>query len=231
MTGRQIVWDTETTGTNKKTDRVCEIGAVEIEDFIPTGRTFHEYINPQHPVHPGAFNVHGLSNDFLKAFPTFRRMHKRFLDFVGNAPLVAHNSSFDVDMVNAELERLGLPPLSNPIIDTLPLARRVKKGGLHNLDALCSHFGVDTTRRTKHGALVDSEILAEVYLHLNGGRQFGMTLSPETVDNPLISVGKYGSRLFTVRSTTQEREAHAAFIQGLGPKAIWQRYLEGRSDA
>jgi DNA polymerase-3 subunit epsilon len=223
---RQVIWDTETTGTSPATDRIIEIGAVEIQDFIPTGRTFHCFINPQHPVSPGAFNIHGLSNEFLKAFPTFKRQYKGFLDFVGDAPMVAHNAKFDIGMITAELARLGLPPLDNPMIDTLPLARRVKKGGLHNLDALCSHYGVDTSRRTKHGALVDCEILAEVYLHLNGGRQFGMTLSPETVDNPAISVGKYGSRLFTVRSTTQEREAHEAFVAALGPKAIWNRYGE-----
>jgi DNA polymerase-3 subunit epsilon len=228
---RQIVFDTETTGTSHQTDRIVEIGAVEIVDFIPTGRTYQQYFNPQHPVAPGAFNIHGLSNDFLKGFPTFKRKYKEFLDFIGRDPLVAHNGKFDIGMLNAELQRLGLPPLENPLIDTLPLARRVKKGGLHNLDALCSHYGVDTTKRTKHGALLDSEILAEVYLHLNGGRQFGMTLSPQTVDNPTISVGKYGSRLFTVRSTTQEREAHAAFIQGLGPKAVWLRYAEGTSNA
>jgi DNA polymerase-3 subunit epsilon len=228
---RQVVWDTETTGVNKQTDRIVEIGAVEIVSFIPTGRTFHCFINPQHPVNPGALRVHGLSNEFLKGHPTFRRQHGRFLDFIGDAPLVAHNASFDVDMMNAELARLGLPPLANPIIDTLPLARRVKKGGSHTLDALCSHYNVDTTRRTKHGALVDSEILAEVYLHLNGGRQFGMTLSPETVDNPQISVGKYGPRVFTVRSTTEERTAHAAFVQGLGPAAVWNRYNEETIDA
>jgi DNA polymerase-3 subunit epsilon len=226
MSGRQVIFDTETTGTSPATDRIIEIGAVEIQDFIPTGRTFHCFINPQHPVSPGAFNIHGLSNEFLKAFPTFKRQYKGFLDFVGDAPMVAHNAKFDIGMITAELARLGLPPLDNPMIDTLPLARRVKKGGLHNLDALCSHYGVDTSRRTKHGALVDCEILAEVYLHLNGGRQFGMTLSPETVDNPAISVGKYGSRLFTVRSTTQEREAHEAFVAALGPKAIWNRYGE-----
>lgn len=228
---RQIVWDVETTGTSFATDRIVEIGAVEIVDFIPTGRTYQQYFNPQHPVSPGAFGVHGLSNDFLKGFPTFKRKYKEFLEFIGDSPLVAHNGKFDIGMLNAELARLGMPPLENPLIDTLPLARRVKRGGLHNLDALCSHYGVDTTRRTKHGALLDSEILAEVYLHLNGGRQFGMTLSPKTVDNPTISVGKYGSRLFTVRSTMEEREAHAAFIQGLGPKAIWHRYGEGTSNA
>jgi DNA polymerase-3 subunit epsilon len=220
---REIVFDTETTGTDASVDRIVEVGAVEIVDLIPTGRTFHSYINPGRQVSPGAFRVHGLSNEFLKGHPSFRRVAPKFLAFIGGDRLVAHNAGFDVRFLNAELQKLGLPPLDNPIIDTLEVARKVKRGGQHNLDALCRHFNIDSLRRTKHGALLDSEILAEVYLHLNGGRQFGMALSQD-VEEKVVTTLQHGTRSFTVRSTPAELEAHAAFVDGLGAKAVWNRY-------
>lgn len=220
---REVVFDTETTGTDHNNDRLVEIGAVELIGLIPSGRTFHSYINPGREVSPGAFRVHGLSTDFLRAHPPFRRVVSKFLAFIGPDRLVAHNAEFDRRFINAELERLGLPPLDNPFLDTLPLAKEVKRGGQHNLDALARHYNVDTTRRTKHGALVDSEILAEVYLHLRGGRQFGMALT-NVAEETAAPILQHGTRSFTVRSSPAEREAHSAFVEGLGPKAIWKRY-------
>lgn len=226
---REVVFDVESTGVNTATDRIVEVGAVELVDLMPTGRTFHSYVNPQQEVPIGAFKVHGLDYAFLKSHPTFRRVAPKFLDFVGDARLVAHNGDrFDVPIVNAELARLGLPLLANVVIDSLSLARKAKPGGKHNLDALCRHYGIDNSHRTLHGALLDSEILAEVYLHLHGGRQFGMQLA-ETAAAAAdhIPVGDHGSRVFTVRSTVEEREAHDAFVAGLGGKSIWRQYLGG----
>jgi len=223
---REIVFDTETTGTNAKHDRLVEIAGVELIDLIPTGNTWQSYINPGMPVSPGAFRVHGLSNEFLRRHPPFRRVVKGFLAFVGDARLVAHNAKFDRGFLDEELSRIDMPPMANEFVDTLEVAKKVKKGGQHNLDALCRHFGIDNSRRTKHGALLDSEILAEVYLYLSGGRQFGMELVETTIDK-VVTTGDYGTRAFTVRSNPDEAAAHAAFVEGLGAKAIWKRYVGG----
>lgn len=219
---REIVWDTETTGVNHNEDRIVEIGAVELVDLLPTGRTFHTYINPQRDVPQHVVKVHGLTYDFLKKYPVFRRKAQAFLDFIGDARLVAHNAPFDLRFINAELARINLPPLQNEIVDTLELARKVKKGGSHKLDVLCNHFGVDTSKRVLHGALLDSEILAEVYLHLRGGRQHAIPLVVEAVAEVEV-VHAHGSRTIVPRGTPGEREAHIAFVSGI-KDAIWSRY-------
>jgi DNA polymerase-3 subunit epsilon len=221
---REVVFDTETTGLSETADRIVEIGAVELQDYLPTGRTFHAYVNPQMEVPQRAFEIHGLNYEFLKRHPTFKRVWPKFQEFVGDAPLIAHNAPYDFKMFKGELARLGLPPLANRMIDTLPMAKRAKPGGQHNLDVMCKFYGIDNSKRVLHGALLDSEILAEVYLHLNGGRQFGIELAP--VDEVVEAVaGQYGLRSFRPRLTPAEREAHAGFIGSIGAKAIWNQYL------
>lgn len=222
---REIIIDTETTGLDRKVDRIVEIGCVEINDLLPTGNTFHKYINPTHPVHRDAFKVHGLSNDFLKTKPTFRRTVRQFMEFIKSATLVAHNASFDVGMINAELERLELPPLENEIVDSLALAREKRPGSRHTLDALCRAYNVDISKRDKHGALLDAELLAEVYIELRGGRQFGMTLdmfaqTEETKQQP----ARQRPVPLPSRVRDEDRALHDAFVQTLGKDAIWLEY-------
>jgi DNA polymerase-3 subunit epsilon len=224
---REIIIDTETTGLERKLDRIVEIGCVEINNLLPTGKTFHKYVNPTHPVHKEAFAVHGLSNEFLKTKLTFRRVVNQFLTFIGDARLVAHNASFDLGMINDELERLDMPPLHNEIIDTLEMAKTKRPGKRATLDALCSAFNIDTSKRTLHGALLDAELLSEVYVELRGGRQYGLSLLGE--DNDPITIDQLpAARQRPVplppRITAGEREAHAVFIQTLGGEVIWNEY-------
>lgn len=223
---REVVWDVETTGLSFSEDRVVEIGAVELIDLVPTGKTFHAYINPQMRMPMEAQKIHGLTTEFLKTKPTFTRVVHRFLRFIGDAPLVAHNADFDMGMLNAELRRLDMPPLDNPVVNTLKLAREVKKGGLHNLDALCRHFGIDNSKRDKHGALLDSEILAKVYMELRGGRQFGMELVTEKVSRPIeFETAAQRPRPLPSRLTEDAIKAHQAFVETLGNTSLWARYM------
>lgn len=175
---REIVLDTETTGREVSDgERLVEIGCVELLGHLPTGRTWHTYIDPEHPVSEGAFAVHGLSNQFLSNHPIFAEKAESFLDFIGDAPLVIHNAPFDMGFLNMELARLGLPEIPmRQAVDTLMMARRKFPGSPASLDALCKRFNVDASERTLHGALLDAELLAEVYLELVGGRQPGLTL-------------------------------------------------------
>lgn len=170
---REIALDTETTGLNPYDGhRIVEIGCVELEHHIPTGSSFHMYINPERDMPEEAFKIHGLSEDFLKQYPVFGEVCQEFLDFIQDSRLIIHNAKFDIGFINAELERENQPliPLSRAE-DTVFLARKKFPGMAVNLDALCRYFEVDNTHREKHGALLDAELLAEVYLHLKGGRQ------------------------------------------------------------
>ena len=223
---REVVFDTETTGLSFGDDRVVEIGAVELVDLIPTGKTFHAYINPKMRMPMEAQKIHGLTTDFLKTKPPFSRVAGRFLRFIDGAQLVAHNSDFDISMINAELRRLELPKLTNPVVNTLKLAREVKKGGLHNLDTLCRHFGIDISKRDKHGALLDSELLAKVYMELRGGRQFGMELAVDKVES-VATVAPALQRLRPLPSRLTEAaiKSHEDFVETLGPTSLWARYL------
>ncbi|WP_112661957.1 DNA polymerase III subunit epsilon [Microvirga flavescens] len=231
---REIVLDTETTGTEHlKGDRVIEIGCVELLNHIPTGKFYHAYINPEYPVNPGAFAVHGLSNEFLADKPVFVDIVTEFLDFIADARLVIHNAAFDVNFLNMEFSRTGHTPIAlNDVVDTLMLARRKHPGAANSLDALCSRYGIDNSKRTKHGALLDSEILAEVYIELIGGKQTGLDLSVQSFAKSSITVqtGAAASREMRPRPmlsrlTDAEREAHQAFVQGLGSNALWLTYL------
>ena len=177
----EIVFDTETTGFDPfNGDRLVEIGCVEVQDFMPTGRVFHKYINPERDMPASAEAIHGLSAEFLKDHPVFAQIAEEFVDFIGDAKLVAHNAEFDMKFINWELENLGFKPFPmNRSVDTLAIARRKFPGSPNTLDALCRRFNVDNSGRIKHGALLDAELLAEVYLELMGGRQTGFSLSAE----------------------------------------------------
>jgi len=233
---REIVLDTETTGLDpRKGDRIVEIGGVEMVNRFVTGRTFHQYINPERAMPPDAFAIHGLSDGFLKDKPVFAAIADAFVEFIGDATLVIHNASFDIGFLNAELGKLGKPPIaSDRVLDTLMLARRKHPGQQNSLDALCQRYGIDTSRRTKHGALLDSEILAEVYAELTGGRQQTMALDAATTEMPagVSTIAARKQRRTPPPSLLSEREraAHRTFVEGMGDKALWRRYL-GLEDA
>ena len=229
---REIIFDTETTGLDPATgDRVVEIGCVECINHVPTGETFHVYINPERDMPEAAFKVHGLSTDFLKTKPVFAAIAADFVAFIGDAKLVAHNAFFDLGFINAELKRLGYDQIdSSRIVDTLALARKKNPFGPNSLDALCARFGIDNSRRTKHGALLDAEILAEVYLEMMGGRQTGFDLAAEQVrvsSGTTIEVVQARARPVPLpsRLTADELAAHNAFIATLGDDAIWKNYI------
>ena len=227
---REIVLDTETTGFEpEQGDRIVEIGAVELYNHMPTGQTFHEYINPQRSMPQSAFEVHGLGDDFLRDKPLFHVVAQPFLDFVRDARLVIHNAAFDMKFINAELRQCGMPELPWEVaIDTLAMARKKYPGSPATLDALCRRFGIDNSTRTLHGALLDSEILAEVYLELIGGRQpdFGLTVaagSSTTQDKEADWRPHARPHPLPPRLTEEEAAAHRAFVEALGDDALWTK--------
>jgi DNA polymerase-3 subunit epsilon len=227
---REIVLDTETTGLDPtKGDRIIEIGCLELLNTIPTGRTFHVYIDPERDIPEEAFRVHGISSEFLAGKPVFAAICADFLEFVADAKLIAHNAEFDVRFLNAELGRLGFPAiLAQSVIDTLALARRKFPGAANSLDALCARYGIDTSRRTKHGALLDAELLAEVYAELTGGRQTSLLLDAGT-----IAMGPAAGGLLDKRPEplmplhrADELERHRSFVATLGTNPIWFTYWQ-----
>lgn len=227
---REIVLDTETTGFDPESgDRIVEIGAVELFNHLPTGRTYHQYINPERSMPAEAFEVHGLGDEFLRDKPVFAKIAQEFLDFVQDAKLVIHNASFDMKFLNAELGWVKKPLLpQDRAIDTLTIARKRFPGSPASLDALCRRFGIDNSSRTLHGALLDSEILAEVYLELVGGRQpdFGLSQAHaiDTADTGQPQVWRATRRDTPLPSRLSETEkaAHAAFVEKLGDSALWK---------
>lgn len=229
---REIVLDTETTGFEPgQGDRIVEIGAVELWNHVPTGETFHVYINPQRDMPQDAFNVHGLSEEFLADKPLFSQIAQDFLKFVGDAKLIIHNAAFDMKFLNAELGWLNLPRLpADQALDTLAIARRKFPGSPASLDALCRRFGIDNSARTLHGALLDSEILADVYLELIGGRQpdfaladsGGTSTARTEVDEEWRP--KPRPNALPPRLTGAEQAAHEAFVKTLGEDALWRRF-------
>ena len=239
---REIVFDTETTGLDPVTgDRLVEIGCIELVNRFPTGNTFHRYLNPERDMPESAFKVHGLGVDFLKDKPRFADVADELVAFLGDAPLVAHNALFDLGFLNAELERAGRAGVSRErLVDTLMLARRKYPGGSNRLDDLCLRYRIDNSRRTKHGALLDAELLSEVYVELIGARQAHLSLVEATSGG-----GETRISMMTVRIRPQplapridavERAAHREFVATLGAAAVWRSYIaveeiEGRPGA
>jgi DNA polymerase III subunit epsilon len=228
---REIVMDTETTGLDPVTgDRLIEIGCVEIVNRIPTGREFHRYLNPERDLHRDAVEVHGLTPEFLKDKPLFKDVADEFLAFIGNAPLVAHNATFDLAFLNAELARLPKPPLrADRLVDTLVLARRRHPAGPNSLDALCKRYGIDNSERIKHGALMDSLLLASVYVELLGERQatLGLGGQGEAETSLELRIAPALPRPQPLPSRIMEtgEAQHREFVKTLGPKALWLRFL------
>jgi DNA polymerase-3 subunit epsilon len=227
---REIVFDTETTGLNPAGgDRMVEIGCIEMFNRVETGRHFHAYFNPERDMPFEAEAVHGLSAIFLSDKPRFWERVEELLDFIEDSPLVAHNAGFDFGFLNHELERCGKPSVCmSRMVDTLTLARSKHPGAKHSLDALCMRFGIDRSQRIKHGALLDAQLLAQVYVELTGGRQIGLGLVADTVG---IDV-RQASRPVTIReprparphsAAAEELERHRAFIAQL-VNPLWSRF-------
>lgn len=226
---REIVLDTETTGLDPLTgDRLVEIGCVELLNSIPSGNTYHAYINPERDMPVEAFRVHGLSEEFLRDKPKFPEIAQEFLAFISDSNLVIHNAEFDLKFINYELNQIGLDPiLKDRVVDTLSIARRKHPGSPNSLDALCSRYRIDNSRRTKHGALLDSEILAEVYIELLGGRQAALVLQQETVEIEEIDVAEYLTARKSIIARNLDTDAlqrHEALIDKIGNHAIWRQF-------
>jgi DNA polymerase III subunit epsilon len=225
---REIILDTETTGLSPRDGhRLVEIGAVELIDHLPSGQTFHVYLDPQRDMPKEAEAIHGLSSAFLKGKPLFGAVADDFLTFVGDSVLIIHNASFDMTFINAELLAVGKPAIAmTQVIDTLALAKQKHPMASNSLDALCKRYGVDASRRTKHGALLDSELLAEVYLELIGGRQTALGLATPTAAKTKLNIVTGGvararPNPLPPRLTEIERLAHANLVKDLGEKSLW----------
>ena len=227
---REIVFDTETTGLDpNQGDRLVEIGCIELVNRFPSGRTFHCYFNPERDMPEAAFKVHGLSFDFLKDKPLFIHKVEELIEFLGDAPLIAHNAMFDLGFLNAELGRAKKIAVSRErLVDTLMLARRKYPGGSNRLDDLCVRYKIDNSKRVKHGALLDAELLAEVYVELIGARQANLGLAAVvtgSVETRTVSATmRTRSIPLTPRVTAEERLAHRAFVATLGDDVIWRKY-------
>jgi DNA polymerase III subunit epsilon len=226
---REIVIDTETTGLDPTNGhRVVEIGCVELLNAIPTGAIFHSYIDPERDMPEAAFRVHGLSAEFLADKPVFAEVARDFLTFIDGARIIAHKAEFDIQFLNAELGRLGIEPIADDrIVDSLSLARRKFPGAPNSLDALCTRFGIDISRRTKHGALLDAEILAEIYAELTGGRQavltFGLGVVANIPDGRLLTERPHA---LPFRLSEHELSRHRSFVVALCVAPVWDRYFD-----
>lgn len=226
---REIVLDTETTGLDpSQGDRIVEIGAVELHNHVPTGQTYHQYINPQRAMSAEAFEVHGLGDDFLADKPVFRDIVNEFLEFISGAKLIIHNAAFDMKFINAELSWVDRPNLPADVaIDTLEIARRRFPGSPASLDALCRRFSIDNSSRTLHGALLDSEILAEVYLELIGGRQPDFALTQQSGKSSGSDLSEENwqvpprAKNLPSRLTEGEKSAHAEFVAKFSGNTLW----------
>jgi DNA polymerase-3 subunit epsilon len=227
---REIIFDTETTGLDPiQGDRMVEIGCIELVNRFPTGKTLHCYFNPERDMPEQALKIHGLTGEFLKDKPLFADKVEELIAFLGDAQLVAHNAMFDLGFLNAELERAGRAAVSRErMIDTLLIARRKHPGAANRLDDLCLRYAIDNSRRVKHGALLDAELLAEVYVELIGARQAQLILSqtaaPVRAAGAIIVVRERPAPL-AGRLTDEERAAHRKFIATLGDSAIWRDYV------
>ncbi len=218
----EIVFDTDTTGIGADEHRIIEIGMIELDNRLPTGRTYHQYINPEREIDAGALRVHGITQEQVANEPRFIEIVDDLLEFVGNLPLVAHNASFDMAFINTELQRCGKVPLENDVVDTLALARKKLPGGRHSLDALCRHYEVDLTVRKFHGALLDAQLLAEVYVELMGGLQGRFELN-QTVKKQAKKQQKVENYMHLVIKPTEEELAnHKKFISKIS-EPLWEK--------
>ncbi|MDZ7601506.1 MAG: DNA polymerase III subunit epsilon [Hoeflea sp.] len=229
---REIVFDTETTGLDNQADRIIEIGCIELENQFPTGRSLHLYINPDgRKVHPDALAVHGITDAFLADKPVFAQVVDEIAEFFEGAHYVAHNATFDMGFLNAEFRRVGRSPVATElVIDTLALARRRHPMGPNSLDALCRRYGIDNSHRTRHGALLDAELLTDVYIEMLGGRQAALGLSAIDTgqvdlrsDEPTIVIGERPAPL-PPRLSAAELEAHAVLVGRIGESALWRKH-------
>jgi DNA polymerase-3 subunit epsilon len=225
---REVIFDTETTGFDPASgDRLVEIGCIELINRVPSGRTFHAYYHPERDMPVAAYNVHGLSADFLSKYPVFAKGALELLEFIEDSPLVAHNARFDFGFLNHELRLCGHPEVGmDRMIDTVAIARQLHPGAKHSLDALCTRYGIDRSHRVKHGALLDAELLAQLYIELTGGRQIGLGLAQEEakeivrverMEIPVVRPVR-PARVFT--ASAQELERHAAFVATL-KEPLW----------
>ncbi len=233
---REIIFDTETTGlSHARGDRVIEIGAIELVNKFPTGKIYHQFINTDgFPIHPDAERIHGISAEFLKDKPVFSAISDELLAFFKDAKLIAHNARFDIGFLNAELKRIGAPLISyDVVIDTLEIAKRKHPMGPNSLDALCKRYGIDNSHREKHGALLDSELLAEVYIELLGGKQAKLELATKPAPssntkilhaNPVNASAEPRKNPLPGRLFKTDNEAHQQFVQTLGENAVWKKY-------
>lgn len=230
---RKIIGDSETTGLDKKEDRLIELAGVEIIGNVITGNYYHQYINPgRRKVHDDAFKVHGINNAFLEPYPTFDRVYREYLAFIGKSTLVFHNAPFDIGMISAEFARLKVPMFSNDVEDTLIQARKFFPGSPANLDALCRRLGIDNTHRTKHGALLDSEILAEVYIKMHKLDQLNLTVADQAVSASVAALqfdANHASNATTqqtliVSPRAEEIAAHSEFLAKFIKGAIWKEF-------
>lgn len=228
---REIVLDTETTGLNPhEGDRIVEIGAVELINQVPTGEVYHQYINPERDMPAEAFNVHGLSEEFLRKYPVFKDIATEFCEFVADGVLVIHNASFDMAFINVELNWVNRPAIPDEqVLDTLAMARKKHPTGPNSLDALCRRYSIDNSIRTKHGALLDAELLAAVYLELTGGRQKNLEITQD-LKTPEKQIGQQETLAFPritplpSRLTEKEKAAHEELLSSLGNDAIWAKF-------
>lgn len=229
---REVVLDTETTGLDaRRGDRIIEIGCVELINRIPTEKTFHEYIHPEdRDVHPDAQAIHGISMEQLRDKPKFREIAPKFVEFIGDSPLIIHNAAFDIGFINSELQRLRHVAIGmDRVVDTLALAKRKYPGGPNSLDALCKRYQIDNSKRTFHGALLDSWLLAEVYLELLGERQATLGLAQtavrqQSLDAATASAIRARARPLASRLNDADIAAHRAFVETLGAEALWIRF-------
>ncbi len=231
---RELVLDTETTGLDPKDNhRIIELACVELINYIPTGATWHWYFNPERDVPKAATDVHGLTAAFLAGKPLFATVADEIIEALGDAHLIIHNAAFDVGFLNHEFGRIGRPSISfDRVTDTLALARRKHPGSPNNLDALCRRYGIDNSTRTKHGALLDSELLADVYLRLIGAEQAGLNFATETTGDKFEGEAAVQIRLKPLpsRLSAEELSAHDVFVASLGANALWSRYAPKSAD-
>lgn len=226
---REIVFDTETTGFGAEDHRIIEIGCVEMMNRVPTGRTFQKYLNPERAIDFGSQKVHGITDEMVKDAPKFCEIVEELLEFISDAQLVAHNADFDMTFLNAELARCNYAKLENPVVDTLLLARQKLPGQRHGLDSLCKFYNVDNSARTFHGALLDAQLLADVYVELMGGLQATLELTAEVavvqvtqdVASTVVVAASGEEHFVVVEATAEEVAAHRAFVKASVPNGKW----------